>query len=100
VTVVYRPLLTLSIFMLPVNVLIGAVFWNMSILPLMLWAVSGPFFPLFSYAVADILIRRRPTQPDFEVALSQDDLRIVIRSGFVFFLLYLVSGIVYKAYIL
>lgn len=98
--VVFRPLLTLSVFMLPVNVIVGAGFWDMSILPLMLWAVSGPLFPGGAYAVADILMRRRGRRDFSAAAVSSEEQRTIARSALLFFLLYLAAGIIYKACIL
>ncbi|MBN1576606.1 MAG: hypothetical protein JW913_08645 [Chitinispirillaceae bacterium] len=100
---VFRPLLITSLAMLPAAVFIGAVYWDMSIIPLMLWSMAGLIVPLCVYATADIIIRVRGTQElDGQVPRhgSIDEKKVYAWSGFAFFLLYLIAGIVYKALVL
>jgi hypothetical protein len=96
---VFRPVLSCAIAALPLNVFIGAVYWNTSIVPLMLWAVTGTLFPLATYGSADILLRilsgrTGKVLPDVDV-----ENRLLIRAALAGGSIYLFCGILFKALI-
>ncbi len=96
---VFRPVLSCAIAALPLNVFIGAVYWNTSVIPLMLWAVTGTLFPLATYGSADIILRllsgragKVPPDVDYEN-------RLLIRAALAGGSIYLLCGILFKAII-
>ena len=95
---VFRPLLTLCISLLPVNVFVGAVFWDMSIVPLMLWAIAGPLYPIAFYSVTSGFISLKERQLSVE-ASSLRVANVYGVSGILIGSVYLISGIVFKAFI-
>ncbi|MBN1308156.1 MAG: hypothetical protein JXA18_09590 [Chitinispirillaceae bacterium] len=100
---VFKPMLFTSLAMLPSALFIGAVYWDMSIIPLLLWSMAGLVVPLCFYATADIFIRFRRAKECYDHAPrygSIDEKRVYAWSGIAFFLLYLIAGIVYKALVL
>jgi hypothetical protein len=99
---VFGIVLPACIFMLPLNVLVGAIYWNMSIVPLMIWSVAGPFFPFAAFACADLLLRittARHFRAPQHTNLPDED-RVLARSGVLFFILFMVSAIAFKALVL
>lgn len=99
---VFSGVMTVCIAMLPLNVLVGAIYWNMSVVPLMIWSVTGPLFPFAAFAVADLLLRmktaRHYREPHHQYPLNED--RILAASGMLFLILFLLSAIVFKALVL
>ncbi len=102
----FKPLLITVVSLLPVSAFIGTVFWNMSIIPLMLWSLAGPVFPLCAFAAADFRIRLRDARYarhaqkngyEMTYGITDEDKRDYARSGLFFFSLYLIGGIMYKA---
>ena len=96
---VFTTILTACIAMLPVGFLVGAVYWNMSVVPLMLWSIIGPLFPIAAYGSADLILRTAFVRSDDAggVMRKPDENRILTRTALVFFLLYLVCAVLYKA---
>jgi hypothetical protein len=75
----------------------------MSIVPLIFWGIAGPLFPMLSYAIADILLRKQETtiiERGTEYNDNYDEKKIYVRCGLFFFFLYLIAGIIYKAIVL
>ena len=98
---VFRPLMTLCIAMLPISTFVGVLFWNMSIVPLLLWGIISPFFPMAAYAAGDIILRIfTPTEVRNRESISDNEKAVFVRSGLFFLILYLITGIVIKALIL
>jgi len=91
--------LGLCISMLPLNIAIGAFFWDMALIPLAVWTVSGPLFPLVGYAAADIFIRHREhaaLDASRGVLAAGTEEKALARSGWVMAILYMVTGILYR----
>jgi hypothetical protein len=99
----YQSLLTISITMLPFAVITGMFFWDLDLIPLMLWSVIAPILPLIAFATADLTLRIREerafTAPKNDAAtrVDIDEESTFVRSGIFFAILYLIAGIVYKA---
>ncbi|MBN1759228.1 MAG: hypothetical protein JW863_12960 [Chitinispirillaceae bacterium] len=100
---VFRSLYTTCIVALPLNMIIGAVYWDMSIVPLILWAIAGALFPLATYGSADIILRlqtSRLSKKNLPLPDASDELRIFSRAGLAGLLLFLVCGILYRTIVL
>lgn len=86
-----------------ISLFVGIFFWDMPIIPLLLWTLSGPLFPLGSYLFADILLRRAYATNRFsdEPLRSSGNQRYIhIAAALAALLIYLVFGIVYKAMVM
>lgn len=100
---VFKPLFITSVVVLPVSVFIGAVYWDMSIIPLMLWSVAGSTVPLCAYAASDIIIRLHEAGNGDGHATPNariDEKRVYAWSGLLFLMIYLFAGIIFKAFML
>lgn len=99
----FGPLLSICITLLPVNVFVGAVFWDMSIVPLMMWSITGPLFPIVFYSLTSAVLiageKRREASKD-SVDQHMQVVRVYGVAGYVLGSLYLLSGIMFKALVL
>jgi hypothetical protein len=99
----FGPLLSISITLLPVNVFVGAVFWDMSIVPLMMWSITGPLFPIVFYSVTNGILLVSEKRREGSGSVVDQHLQVVRVygvSGYMFGSLYLISGIMFKALVL
>ena len=99
----FNTLLLLAITALPLNMFIGAAYWNMSIIPLILWSVAGTLVPLAAYTIADIILRllAARTEPiQFSETFTLLENRVLARVGLVCGMLYLTGGILFRIIIL
>ena len=100
----YQPLLTATAAMVPVAAVTGMFFWNISFLPLMIWSAIAPFFPVASFATADLILRLREKRENAKSAdldapsVTIDETPTFVRTGIVFFLLYLCAGIIFRTF--
>lgn len=96
----FRPILLLCILLLPINFITGAFFWDMRVIPLVLWTITGPLFPFIGYAISDGLIRfkiRRALLHGQGTILSKFAAdSIIVRLGCFCFCFYLLLAIFYK----
>lgn len=95
----FRQLSSLCFRMLPLNLVIGAFLWNMSLLPLVAWMVTGPLFPLGAYAAVDNVLRsklRRKQISGFSGETDALERTLQVRIGFFAACLYLVTGICFR----
>ena len=97
---VFLPLLTICFAALPVNMFVGAVYWDMSLVPLILWAVVGALVPLATYAGADVILRlqaSRRSKKNLPLPDTADEQRILARTSLAGLLLFLAGAIVYRS---
>jgi ABC-type multidrug transport system fused ATPase/permease subunit len=100
----YAPLLQVSVLMVPVAIFTGIFFWDLQMVPLMLWTMITPFVPLLAFTTADLLLRIRGGRPASErtdaaeTTVDIDEDNYLTRSGILFFLLYLSAGILLKTF--
>ncbi|HEX3020272.1 MAG TPA: hypothetical protein VHP36_08210 [Chitinispirillaceae bacterium] len=94
----FLPLIFISLFMFCFNTLIAVQFWDLALIPVLLFAITGLFLPLFAYYIADIKISRSVRN-----LLRTDSAEIYnsgmeyLHCGLIIFILYLFIGILFKA---
>lgn len=99
----FKPLQQSIAIISAINLSIGIFFWDMPIIPLLLWAISGPIFPLGSYLFADILLRRTYAATRFSDEQqhdSENQRHIHIAAALAALIIYLFFGTVYKAMVM
>lgn len=94
----FQYLLMASIIMLLFDFFVGAIFWDMSLIPLMLWSLSGPVLPIFGYAISDLIIRLK-VEKRKRIMEEVEEKRIYVWCGIGVFCLYLVISILYNGLI-
>ncbi len=102
-TVAFKPLLSISGIIVPASVFIGALYWDMPAIPLLLLSVSSAIFPLCSYAVSDLIIRRHEAMcydKNTITAERFDHEKVYVWTGLVSLLIYLFAGTIYKILII
>jgi|GEM_PF-4086115 len=102
-SVMRKPLLEVVTMIVAVNFLVGAIYWNMPVVPLLFWVVAGPLFPIAGYAVCDLVmkIRDRGCIAQGNVTgLSFDEQRTVAVAAMLCTAVYLVAGIFCRAFVL
>ncbi|MCX7727662.1 MAG: hypothetical protein N2053_12545 [Chitinispirillaceae bacterium] len=95
---IFKPLITTSILMLPFNFFVGAIFWDMSLIPLMLWSLTGSLMPILSYAISDLIINIR-VEKRKKIIEDAEEKRIYVWCGIGVFCFYLFFSIIYNAII-
>jgi hypothetical protein len=95
----FYPLIGISISIFFVNILIASIIWNLALIPLLLWSITGAYFPVIAYAIADWNINRKIKLTGKEN--YADDFSVeYLFSGLLIFTLYLITGIFFKAFFL
>lgn len=100
-SVMRKPLLEAVTMIVAVNFLVGAIYWNMPVVPLLLWVVAGPLFPIAGYAGSDLFMKIRDRgriTPGNVKGLSFDEQRTVAVAAMLCTAVYLVAGILCRAF--
>lgn len=88
------PILSRSCFyMILINVFIAKEVWGNGIIPILLWAISGMFFPPAVYAFTEWKSNRFSKTPPLAFNSSE-----YIFSSFIIFPVYLISGIIFRSF--
>lgn len=94
----FSPLILISLFLFFFNTIIAVEFWELALIPTLLFAMTGLIIPSFGYYIADVKINhsvrnllRSNTAEMHNCGMEY------LYSGFLMFILYLFIGIFYKA---
>jgi hypothetical protein len=94
----FSPLILISLFMFFFNTIIAVEFWELALIPTLLFAMTGLIFPTIGYYIADVKINhsvRNLLRSD--TAQMHNSNMEYLYSGFLIFILYLFIGIFFKA---
>lgn len=94
----FSPLVLMSLFLFFFNTIIAVGFWELSLIPTLLFALIGFFLPSIGYCIADIRINhsvRNLFRSD--TAEMHNSGTEYLYSGFLMFIIYLLIGIFFKA---
>lgn len=97
----FSPLILATIFLTFFNIFIAYKYWELEIIPVLMWAIIGFLLPLNSFTLAEQLINRQAkgTENQFsENQMEKISHSFYLLSGFLFLLLYLTAGILFKAF--
>jgi hypothetical protein len=96
----FSPLFLTTFFLTFFNIFIAYKYWELEIIPVLMWAIIGFVLPLNSFALAEQLINKqlKGTDSQFsEKKFEKSAYSFYLFSGFLFLLLYLTAGILFKA---
>lgn len=94
----FHPLIIISIFLFFFNFVIAAQFWDLALIPVLLFAITGFIIPIVTYAIANNRIKKslrnllRSESPEIHNANVE-----YLYSGLLMFIFYLSFGIFFKA---
>ncbi len=94
----FSPLILISLVLFFFNTIVAVKFWELALIPTLLFAMIGMFLPLIGYCIADVKINHSVRN-----LLRSDTAEIYnsgmeyLYSGFLTFILYLLIGISFKA---
>jgi hypothetical protein len=95
----FYPLIGISISIFFINILIASIIWDLALIPLLLWSITGAYFPIIAYAIADWNINRKIKMTGQGKYAYDFDVEYLF-SGLLIFTLYLITGILFKAFFL
>jgi hypothetical protein len=96
----FSPLFLTTFFLTFFNIFIAYKYWELEIIPVLMWAIIGFLIPLNSFALAEQLINKQVKGADSQFdgkQLEKPTYSFYLLSGFLFLLLYLAAGILFKA---
>jgi hypothetical protein len=97
----FSPLLLTTFFLTFFNIFIAYKYWELEIIPVLMWAIVGFLVPLNSFALAEQFINRQVNGTNSQ--LSDNQIEQILQSsyllsGILFLFLYLTAGILFKAF--
>jgi hypothetical protein len=100
----YPPLLRMSIGLIPAILFVGGFFWDLPLVPLMLWTIAAPLAPYAACIAAEGIIRVRERRDVSRggregEAATVDEVKYFVRCGLAALLLLLAAGVIGKAFI-
>lgn len=94
----FYPLTSISLLTFFINVIISIKFWDLALIPILLFAMTGLILPIIAYTIADIKLNcsiRNLLRSDS--AVIPDSRMEYLFSSFLIFIFYLLLGIFFKA---